>query len=561
MLALAVFLAIRIDVRRIGLLRFLRDRGRRLAHRPWLACLLLVGVCLGLNLCLTMIRYPLPWVHDEFSYLLAARTFAEGRLTNPRHELWEHFETFHVLSDPGYMSKYPPASSLFMAAGQWLTGHPIVGAWLALALASAAMYWMLRAWTSPHWALLGGALVAASAPLIRAWGQTYWGGSVALLGGALVFGGLRRICDCRSTPCWRDASAVGCGAVLLANSRPMEGFLACLPVAVCLLVWLAGSPAGLRWQRTIRVALPLLAIGGSGLVAMGVYNQQVTGDPLLMPYRLHDRTYSQSSLVVWRELPEPPQYNHPRMEQFYRQWGRDRQQHLRTASGYLQNLHRKLNLLWNFLPIGMGWSLIPLFFLWRYPWWRLALVTVAGVLLVHAQLATSWMYPHYLAPVLALFLAVNIECLRHLAVWHRTRRLGRTLTRVVLVLAILKLVPMFIDWHKPLRPHPRQWVHQQLQADPAPQHLVIVSYGDDYRIVDDWVYNHPDIDASPVVWARHMGEAKNEQLVEYFPDRKIWRWHLDGDDQMTLQESALPSNRLAGPQPVFSSCPAIQPAW
>ncbi len=554
LLALAVFLALRFNPRQTRVLRRARPGLRRLASRPWWCCALIVGLSLGINLCLTLMRYPLPWVHDEFSYVLAADTFAHGRLSNPRHPMWEHLETFHVLSTPGYMSKYPPASGMFMGLGQWMTGHPIVGVWLALALACAAMYWMLRAWTAPRWAAIGGLVIASSAPLIRAWGQSYWGGSVALLGGALVFGGLRRIGATDETPKTRDAVLTGCGMLLLANSRPLEGLLCCLPVAACLLVWLVREGPVSRGQRIRRVVVPMMAVGLAGLAGMGVYNRAVTGDALTLPYKLHDQTYSASSLVIWKTPPPVPRYNHPRMEQFYRQWGRDRQLAMRNPAEYMANLSRKFTLLWNFLPLGIGWSLIPLFWLWRSPWWRLAIGTIAAVLLVHTQLSTSWMYPHYLAPVVALFLAVNVECLRRLNLWQRSQRHGQLLVRIVVILALLKLVPMFIDWTKESRIHPRQYVIRQLASDPARRHLVIVSYGDDYRIVDDWVYNAADPDAARIVWARDMGKAKNEQLVEYFQDRKVWRWHLESDDDMTLRPWTGKRITLTGSDPFGKSC-------
>ncbi len=55
------------------------------------------------------------------------------------------------------------------------------------------------------------------------------------------------------------------------------------------------------------------------------------------------------------------------------------------------------------------------------------------------------------------------------------------------------------------------------------RHLVLVEPKTDPDNVFQWIYNAAGIDASPVVWARDMGDRENQALLAYFHDRKVWR--------------------------------------
>jgi len=492
---------------------------------------LAVGL-LSFTVCITLgigIQIDPPHTHDEFGYLLIADTFAHGRVTNPSHPFWPHFESVHILQQPSYTSKYPPAQGLVLALGEVATGVPMMGVWLATALASATVCWMLLAWMRPRWALVGG-LMTALHPQMIVWSQNYWGGAVALAGGAIVLGAFRRILREAKV---RDAIWLGIGMAILANSRPYEGFVFSLLICLTLAAWML-SPYGPALRVSlVRVGAPVTAVMMLLAFQVGYYNYRITGSALRMPYAVCEDTYGIAPLFIFQQPKPEPQYRHAELRALqldYLQYYRSQRKTWSTL------IHATWDKVHTVLQSCL-WSLLLLIPLAAVPWairgdrW-LRLAIPGGALFSGAMLMGTWVSPHYAAPAAGLFVLLVVASMRQLKVlrWGG-RPWGLVLQRSVLILCALSTIftiGRLAQMGKNRWDFGRQRLLTQLAGEDGRQ-LAFVQYSPNHNPHREWVYNPADLDGAKVVLARIMSPEENARLAQYYGDRHLWVIDADAE--------------------------------
>jgi hypothetical protein len=518
----------------LGLAKLERSLAR-LARRRALSVIVVGLTALALRLAVLPVEpIPVPGVHDEFSYLLMSDTFSHGRLANPTHPMWIHFESFHINQKPTYASIYYPAQGLFLAFGQVFLHHPFWGVVLSSALMCAALCWMLQAWFPPLWALVGGLLAVIRLATFSYWVNSYFGGCVAALGGALVLGALPRI---KRHHRWQDALPMGLGLALLANSRPYEGLFFSAPILIALLLWIARRPA----QSLRRIVLPVAAVLSLTVVAMLYYFWRTTGSPFHTPYLINLATYNPVPFFPWPSIEPWPVYHHAIMQRFYTGWSLNMYETARHHP--IVSAMIKAFMLWFFfigplftIPILMLGLALPRGFSFKDIRPRTRFLLLIAAVTFFAILLPTFANPHYAAPLVCVIYALLLAALQTMRRWrwhgHPT---GLALVRAVPILALALL---FLRTAAPAlhlqngalpetwcSPWPQLWNRASVQADidsrPG-RHLMLVHYSPEHDTAASWVYNAADINNSKVVWANDMGPQQNQELIDYFKDRQVW---------------------------------------
>ncbi len=510
---------------------------------------------LALSISLSLKDYPIPYVHDEFAYLLGADTFSKCRITNPTHPMWEHFETFHVIQKPTYQSKYPPASSLFMSIGFLTTGHAIAGVWLAGCLAVMTICWMLTLYMPARWAVFGGFIVAMHPTITCIWSQNYWGGSVALLGGALLIGGAKKLVKRWD---YSGGLIMGMGALILFHSRPFEGGL--------LFVVFSGMLILNSWRvyilridkmRIVKAVVLVMIILIITLISLALYNNALTGNALTFPHRLWKAAYQNNNI------------SNPRIARY-------------QGSNPLSFIMRSERVIaffigfWIALPFMiLQWPserpilrrlIYALFFIiilgFAFPQMNLRPYAMIGLLLVFQSmlmvqssrkteakflagtllfvvfigLAYTRGWPHYFAPVAPILFILISLAVRHISKGKLLGFIPGKIIMPLLLSAIIWNAVTAVHGHPKLEPS--RWDKLSVYVTPswsrdrillmdhlkkiAGKHLIIVHYPESYNIHCEWVYNKADIDNERIVWAHDLGPEKNIELISYFSDRHIW---------------------------------------
>jgi hypothetical protein len=511
---------------------------------------LLIAAVSGL-LCFLLVLVagiPVPQTHDEFALLLAADTFSHGRIANPTPFSPAHFEYFHILLKPVYAAKYPPLQGIFLAVGTLFSGHPIAGVWLSSILSSLAIYWLLRHFFSPAWALYGAFLWIFS-PLNIIWCDSYWGAHAALLGGALAAGAFFRLINSGRL---RYLFVWGAGIFILLNSRPFEGILL---TGILFLLWLFDTLRNKKSGREFyRAGAVFVSIVAANLVLIAFYNFSITGDPLVLPYRLHHSQYHRTPLFVFQGL-DAPKTDIPAVvkklddrwaaefDERYKNWTAAFVTTISRIPGYLFWLTRSPFLIAFFLA-GLVFSLRKE----HFDDWKYSPVIFAFVLC--GLFLTTFTGDRFTAPVVGIFIAVTTLAAK--IVYQKSKILKLWILSLPLIIGTGFLYGMFsVELRRgqteinPDKIGSRAELENFLKSQPG-KHLLFLETADAFPAdARFYVYNRADPEASEIIWAHDLSPEENAALVNRYKNRSVWRLKNVNQTAVLVKYE----NQSAGQQP------------
>jgi hypothetical protein len=239
-----------------------------------------------------------------------------------------------------------------------------------------------------------------------------------------------------------------------------------------------------------------------------------------------------------------PEYHHQEMRTFYTQWEMQQFLDTRSVMGVAIATLGKVNVIWLFYfgPLLLLTALIvlaaaPYQLRWRQLHPNTRFLMAAATINAIGMSFEVFFAAHKAAPATCLILVLLLIGMRYLRGWRsRGRGTGLAIVRAVSITGILLLTLRIIarPLHLPTEAFlAHTWCTEQegnnrravllsrLERSSGKQ-LVLVRYGRNHNVREEWVYNSYDIDGSKVIWARDMGQSDNQELFSYFKDRTVW---------------------------------------
>jgi 4-amino-4-deoxy-L-arabinose transferase-like glycosyltransferase len=217
-----------------------------------------------------------PVLHDEHCYIIQTRMLAQDRLWMPRHELADFFDSFHLITDRVYASKYGPGTAIFGVPAIWAGLEPWITPLILTSLSVGLFYLMLAEMTGGLSALLGALMLPAlsvtrrialevlsEAPmlfllLLAVWAFIHW----------------RR----RHAKSWLIvmSAAAGWGAI----TRPSDTLCLAIPLLIGMMISLRALP----WRnRLIQITIALAAVAPFFTLQL-ISNKGITGHLFELPW-------------------------------------------------------------------------------------------------------------------------------------------------------------------------------------------------------------------------------------------------------------------------------------
>ncbi|MEZ6133237.1 MAG: hypothetical protein R3C59_31605 [Planctomycetaceae bacterium] len=563
------------------LMRFSRHRPRRQVaatsdhdqHSPWDV---IRSACLVFSLSLTCSvqigRQPVdvvtPWqrtqvafadlppaYHDEYSYLLQAETFLDGRLSYPpiavRPDL---FHQFHVLNEYRTVSRYFPWTGFWIAPFHQME-HAVWGHWLAGAFAATMFYLALRQIVRRRMALTGGLLIAVS-PGLALFSNLLLAHQPTLLALSVFTWAFFRM---QSTQMLRYAFVAGTGLTLAMLARPMTAAGFGLPFGLWLAVQIVTVPNARRLIAGFVIPL------ACGFTLLAIMNHDATGSWTRTAYQEYTDRYTPRHRYGFYNAAQNVQAEGPPAVQKYDQWATNL-----TLPLALRNVweRAKASLVWSLAmapillgllmaaPVLLGWNGSLRHQVTRPVELRLLAAAVVTLHVVHIPYwfdgIMHWHYVLETAPLLLMLTGVGLVMTMDVL----SRILGaRQAFLSVLVFVGSGLIPCWI--RLPVYDNVSKVsaaiselsfsrvkfeIFQRLlqhSVTQRPALVMVEETGTDPQL--SYIINPPDLNADVLICRRPATMEEIQELRAAFADRSLYEFNPNTGQILEINDAATES--------------------